>query len=131
MLVLHRHVIRPRPLDREALEKLFRIVEEEVAQGIRVHGAGGNYPPVPGKEREQRFYHSQGGDVDLSLENVGVYTLEWGQIQDILRGLKLWMVTGKRPYETEYEAVVGPRVIHYLGIARGKVGRAGLRVEQS
>ena len=117
-LILHRHVIRPRLLDRGVLDDLFRTIEEDVAQAVRDYGAGADYPFIPDKDREQSFYCSLGGDIEILLENFHDFILQWGDLQDIFRGLRLWMVAGRRPYETEYEAVLGNTLI-----ARGRVGR--------
>ena len=81
-----------------------------------------------GTDRRQQFHHATADDIELVVFNGdkdnGGRRFTWGQLRDVIRGLDLFMVIGKRPFETTFKFWDGDGKSDVGLLGRGVVRRA-------
>lgn len=71
---------------------------------------------------EEVFHYSLGAGITISM-NEGYYAVTWGTLEDVLRGLKDYLVDGRRPYCTRFEFTIANMPIFGFGIVKGTGAR--------
>lgn len=75
--------------------------------------------PLPG--REDIFHFSAGEGITISITE-GHYAITWGIIEDIVRGLKEYLVVGRKPYVTRFEFTKSDMPVFGFGMVREERG---------
>jgi len=84
-------------LDARDLHSLLVAAQAVAKKGSHDHGSGEPLPAVP--DVEAVFHYSLGAGITISITE-GHYAVTWGILEDVLRGLKEYLVDGRRPYWT-------------------------------
>lgn len=101
---LPRH--RLNPMD---MSGLIAVIQHIISEGIENHGEGA-YPGVNFFGGSQKFRYTLGDGIDFLVWNVrhsGEY-FTWGQLQNVVEGLRLYLVVGERYYATAFNFWDGP-----------------------
>ena len=96
--------IRRRALDPMDLRSMLVVAADQVQEQITIHGAQGWYPHLANDQ--QKYVFELGGDgIRLSIVSLdypfGLF--DWGDLRDVLLGLKLYLVDGNRPRQTYFK----------------------------
>ena len=96
--------IRRRALDPMDLRSMLVVAADQVQGQITIHGAHSWYPFLAGEQQQYTF--ELGGDgIRLTIVSIdypfGLFS--WGDLRDVLVGLRLYLVDGHRPRQTYFK----------------------------
>ncbi len=112
-------VLPRRPLDSGDLRSLLIAAQAVARKGTEDHGSE---EPLPATTGLDVFHYSLGAGITVSITE-GYYAVTWGILEVVLRGLKNYLVDGRRPYWTRFEFTVASMPVYGFGTVRGTEAR--------
>ena len=109
------------------MQALLAIAQETAHAGSNERGYRTRYPIEDG---EQRFSINS-GVLELRIANHGGRYFTWGFLENILQGLELFLIGGERLYKTWFAVWDGLDPTGRSEVARGKLFKVALEVDES
>lgn len=99
------------PINPIELRSLLLVAQFTVNERIGISGRGAieQYPIDPQEAYRQTFGDTLGDGFELSITNMIGFYFTWGMLRDVLEGLMLYLVVGKRPYLVSFDFWDVPR----------------------
>lgn len=106
-------------LDFQSLRRTIFAAQTFITMWSEQYGSNEPLRQLPG--REDIFYFSAGEGITISITE-GHYAITWGIVADVVRGLKEYLVDGRKPYVTRFEFTVLDMPVFGFGMVKERRG---------
>ena len=111
--------IRRHPLSQYSIGGVLALANDTINQNIADDGADALVDWLNPEGTRQQFVEVLSNEVVLGfLGLTGGPSITWGQVRDVVKGLYLYMVVGRRFWEAEFQVTQGSRFAGLIGVGK-------------